>query len=239
MSDPDYKKWQPGKFIQTLKAADKKFILYVLKSEGLTQEELESALLNSKEAQAILDNPLLLQEIMHFPDYLPISLEFYFYLLIRKSLKEYSIDNFELTEYLVNVLINGLTSRNAFNNSINEGKTFFYLSDTLLKIQQAQAVEQFYLRLALGNQALYLTGLFKDHLKHREERRGAPTLDMIQSIGKQQYEKATLHPLAKELQLYQSLLILSESFPDVRKALNKITDTKISLGEPFMGKPTD
>lgn len=105
------------------------------------------------------------------------------------------------------------------------------MTDCLKKIDQATPREEFYLRVQLAEQSLFITSIFPDHLRHRTDRKTAPGLDYDEAIGSCQYQVAGKHCLAEEFQLNQVFSLLGHNFPAARKELNQFTEKLNNLGE--------
>lgn len=181
--------------------------------------------------QYILDSNTLFNHILESPGYLPISLELYFYVLIRKNLRQYGFDDPKLTDYIVAILVRRMQSSAAFNAS-SPGSSF-YISDALELISSQQSKEdKFFHQVLLANQTLFFTSLFEDYIKTRTNRKGAPDIGFFQSIGESQYLEVCQSPLASEFSLQDVFQTLAYSFGPIRCALSKFSERLISFGEP-------
>lgn len=190
------------------------------------QSVLDIKINDDEDIYSLIDKEKLLKVILEFPEQLPISAQLYFAILLKKTFKEYGIQNIPLIEYLTFLLTIHMKQDN--KNSQN-----FYISDFVEQIEKANNNEKFYLRVELANKILFLSGLFEEHLNFRTNRRAAPSLSFYESIGCTQYEIAIQHPLASELHLKDTFFQLSHSFSSIRHILNQFSDRFITLGEPF------
>lgn len=227
--------WSESSCRVNLREADLKFLKFVLAPEGYGMDVWDRVEHDLDMRDRLLDDPALLKAILNYPGQLPISSSLYFYILLRKAFLEVGIDDRDIVDYLVAVLVRRLHVDGAFNHTISDGKTYFYITECLQKIEQAELVDQFLLRVKLANQALFLTGLFGEHLRYREQRRGAPNIRFYEAIGGAQYRAARDYKLADELKLRSIFELLGTAFPVVRMALNVMSDRFISLGDPFWG----
>src|SRR5690606_10578610 len=75
-----------------------------------------------------------------------------------------------------------------------------------------------------GNYALWLSGLFPDHIEHRRWRRGGPDMDYYETMGRRGFELAADHRLAAEQGLGPLYATVAERFPVLRHALNDVSD---------------
>lgn len=226
-------KWNRLNFKESLSDLDANFIRKVF-PEKWNKKKWEHFKISPSKDLAVFHHPALLKNLLETTEHLYISMELYCYILLYHALSLKQLANEPLLDYLVSILLYGLTSKNAFNNSIHQGKTFFYLGDSLRKVDTAGYEHQFYMRVKLANQVLYLTGIFKEHIRYRTLRKGAPDLKFLERMGQFQYNKAKTHELALEYNLQEVLSQLSYSFTDVRKALNHFSENYMSLGDFFI-----
>jgi hypothetical protein len=108
-----------------------------------------------------------------------------------------------------------------------EGEPFRYLVDILAAIERARGEREFLLRVHLGNYALWLAGMFPDHLTHRVQRRGAPPISYYDAMGASGFRAAAGNQVALRHGLGDLFLQASERFADVRVALNTLSDAVI------------
>ena len=101
--------------------------------------------------------------------------------------------------------------------------------DTLAEISAMMdgpdARRAFLSRAHLGNYALWLSGVFPDHVEARKWRRGGPDLDYYETMGRRGYAAAARHRLAQEHGLEELFARAAEHFPLLRAALNRISDS--------------
>lgn len=213
---------------------DFKFVRLILEHAGLDKSLLDSLDKDITIQNDLLDHEAIIEAILDSPKQLQISPDFFFYVLIRKSLLHLNIYNRNLADYLASLLKRSIKEDRTINDSDStKSRTFFYIFDSLQKIGEASSTNQFYMKVNLGNQTLYFTGLFEEYIRARTARKGAPDLSFYENIGSTQYLSAHDHQLAKSLGLKDILMTLGSSFPEIRKALNYFSDHYISLGDSF------
>ncbi|HEU0079017.1 MAG TPA: hypothetical protein VFQ76_15295, partial [Longimicrobiaceae bacterium] len=83
---------------------------------------------------------------------------------------------------------------------------------------------EFQLRVHLGNFALWLAGVFPDHITHRVQRRGAPPLSYYDEMGAIGFRTAAATEVALRQGMGDLLLRFSDEFSNVRSALNTLSD---------------
>ena len=147
-----------------------------------------------------------------------------FYLLVRHALLEREIHDRQLADYTAAVLLEfGLAGR-AHHVDGGEGEPFQYLVDILAAIESARGEREFLLRVHLGNYALWLAGMFPDHLTHRVQRRGAPPISYYDAMGASGFRAAAGNQVALRHGLGDLFLHAADRFADVRVALNTLSD---------------
>ncbi len=101
---------------------------------------------------------------------------------------------------------------------------FFYLTDILGALERARGEQEFLLRVHLGNFALWLGGIFPDHITCRVQRRGAPPLAYYDELGAAGFRGAATMDLALRHGLGDVFLRFADEFSNARAALNSLSD---------------
>ena len=91
-------------------------------------------------------------------------------------------------------------------------------------MRTAEERRAFLLRAHLANYSLWLAGLFPDYLEARVRRRGAPSIDYYDHMGRTGYLLASESPRAAALGVNQVFEDVARSFTGVRAALNRLSD---------------
>lgn len=147
-----------------------------------------------------------------------------FYVMVRHALLQREIHDRQLADYTAAVLLEFAMAGRAHRVD-GEGEPFHYLADILGALQQARGEREFLLRMHLGNFALWLGGIFPDFITHRVQRRGAPPLSYYDELGAAGFRMAAGSSLALRHGLGDVLVNAADRFPDVRGALNSLSDT--------------
>jgi len=203
--------------------AEAAFVIWLL-SRGVEAERdrLEERL-REQGFDAILDDPRTLNAVLAGPKFSSASLELTFYLLVRQALLEGGMDDRVLADYVTSILVAfGRTGR-AFRPE-DEPRQFYYLSDIVSAADATTGSHTFRLRVHLGEFALWLSGLFPDHITARTRRRGAPGLDYYEQLGATGFRLAARSPDAESWGLSGMYRDCADGFPDLRIALNRIAD---------------
>jgi len=147
-----------------------------------------------------------------------------FYLLVRHALLEREIADRQMADYTAAVLLEfGRIGRVAREPHEPMPDTL-YLADVLGELERARGEREFLLRAHLGNLALWLAGVFPDHVAHRVQRRGAPPLSYYDELGAAGFRSAAGMELAVRHGLGDLFLRFADRFSSVRSALNGLSD---------------
>jgi hypothetical protein len=171
---------------------------------------------------SLLDDPRTLNAVLTAEHNAPSRLVFY--LLVRHALLETGIDDRLLADYIAAVLMEFGKEDRAYRIDAAEPEKFFYLVDLVAAADTPDGRRQFLLRAHLGNFALWLSGIFPDYVTARVHRRGAPGLEYYEEMGATGYRLAADTRAASDHGLDGLYRLASDAFPDLRVALNRISD---------------
>ena len=207
-----------------LSAEDFAFIQSVLLETVQDETALKSLFLDPEMLDAMLDQAELYEAIQDRALTVNISSHLYFYVLVRQTLLKADIDDREVADYVASLLIS--FSREDHQKQLFPGlkEPMHYLIDIVTQIEKSDYYHRFFLYAHLGNQTLFLSGLFPNHIRHREQRRAAPGLRYYESMGRSHFKAARNHPLAKEFAMQDLYDDLYQGFHQTRQALNELAD---------------
>jgi hypothetical protein len=171
---------------------------------------------------SILDDPRTLNAVLTAGHSAPSRLVFY--LLVRHALLETGIDDRTLADYIAAILIDFGNEDRAYRVDADHPDRFFYLVDLVAASDTPDGRRQFMVRAHLGNYALWLSGIFPDYVTARVHRRGAPGIGYFEAMGATGYRLAADSPMAADHGLDGLFRLAADSFPDLRVALNRISD---------------
>lgn len=183
---------------------------------------------------AVLDDPRTLNALMSTGGISAAPASLVFYLLVRHSLLEDGLDDSALADYLAALLLDFGRRDRQHQVEDGDGESFYYLVDLIQALETASGRRSFLLNAHLGNFALWLTGLFPDHIAARVQRRGSPGIGYYETVGAAGYRTAAESDDAEHLGLDDVLHSCAISFPALRLALNRIADRYLfqASGDP-------
>lgn len=172
----------------------------------------------------LLDDEQVFRQAYEARDFARFSPSFFFYVGTRKCLKEYDIDDRDLTDYVSSVLCNFLKTDDLFRASV-AGERLMYLADMVEELQQATRYEDIFDHHAhIGNYTLFLAGIFPDYLEYLSTYKRRPiTRAYYESMGQTHYKLASSHDVARKEQLDTILSTLARRFSTVRRALTRLS----------------
>jgi hypothetical protein len=186
------------------------------------------ARLREEGLDALLDDPRTLNAVLTAEH--GASSPLVFYLLVRHALLEGGIDDRVLADYIAALLIEFGKDDRAYRADPAEPARFLYLVDLVAAMDTPDGRRQFLVRAHLGNYALWLTGIFPDHVTARVHRRGAPGIEYFEAMGATGYRLAADTPVAAEHGLDGLFRTAAEAFPELRIALNRVSDRYLFPG---------
>jgi hypothetical protein len=219
---------QPNCRIQ-FTAEDIDFIIAVLGQRASAAETLTKLLADEETRDLILDDEAIFLALLEQRGCLKVSQHFYFYVLVRNVLRRAGIEDRNVADYVAELLAQ--FSRLENTRCVVPGKPhpLDYFFEMLSALQTADEPTSFYIRTHIGNQALFFSGIFPEHIRMRAERRGFPDLRYYSALGQANYRVARDHRLAEKYALAPIFDVLSESFEPARKALNDLAERIFTL----------
>ncbi len=173
---------------------------------------------------AILDDPRLLGALLETPQGSHASLPLFTYVVVRHALRRAGEDDRALAELLASIVVSFGARSRAERVSDTDDEIYTALADLLRDADGPDARRAFLVRMHLGHYALWLSGMFPDHIEHRRWRRGGPDLDYYDAMGAQGYRLAADHRLAAEHGVAPLFVRAAERFATLRVALNDVSD---------------
>lgn len=180
--------------------------------------------LRERGLDALLDDRAVLQALVLRSRVSQVPAPLFFYVVVRHALLQREILDHQLADYTAAVLLEFGAAGRA-HRPHPDAEPYHYLVDILSALEHARGEQEFQLRVHLGNFALWLAGVFPDHITRRVQRRGAPPLAYYDRMGAAGFRMAAGSELALRHGLGDLFLRAAERFQDVRSALNSLSDT--------------
>src|SRR3954463_7368249 len=216
-------------------AADFDFIVRTLARSRTDAVSLVDLLSDSETRDSVLDNPRLVDAILSNPAQLRISSQFYFYVLARHVLRQASINDRKLCDYVASLLETFSRANQLHSLETTDERAHEYLCDMLIALQRVTPEQAFLLRAHVGNYSLFVSGIFHENAQRRHER-GGPDLKFYEQVGRTNYQLVASHETARRCDLNDVFENLAEQFHGVRLALNQLSDRLLNLDEDLRPK---
>jgi hypothetical protein len=174
---------------------------------------------------AVLDDPRLAAALMQLPAGAHVSLPLFCYVMIRRALRGAGEDDRGIADYVTSIVVHFGMAGRANRIGLADDQTYSTLVDLIGDVDDPDANRSFLVRTHLGNYALWLSGLFPDHIEQRRWRRGGPDLEYFEEVGRRGFELAADHRLAETYGLATLYATAAERFGLLRTALNSVSDS--------------
>ncbi len=195
----------------------------VARGSGRVQDEAEGTLAD-RGLDPLLDDPRVLDGLLSARQGAHASLPLFSYVVVRHALRQAGVDDRLVADYVASILLHFGLRQRARRLADHDDATYDSLAALGEELEGADAQRAFLARAHLGNYALWLSGLFPDHIEQRRWRRGGPDLGYFEAMGQRGFRLAADHRLANEHGLAPLFAVAAERFPTLRVALNRISD---------------
>jgi len=185
--------------------------------------QLEARLANDG-IDAILDDPGLPLALVRSASGAHASLPLFIYVMVRHALRRLGEGDRALADYLAAVVVQFGVRDKASRVGESDDQIYAALTDLLNDVNDPDARRAFLVRAHLGNYALWLSGIFPDHVEQRRWNRGGPHLGYYEEMGRRGFQLAAETRLAEEHGLAPLYAAAADRFGLLRLALNSLSD---------------
>ncbi|MDB4875423.1 MAG: hypothetical protein JWM41_1869 [Gemmatimonadetes bacterium] len=189
--------------------------------EELAQLE---ARLSNEGIDAVLDDPRLPSALLRHPRGANASFSLFAYVMVRHALRQAGEGDRGLADYVSAIVIHFGFRDRSHRIADSDDEVYTALAQLGGDVDDPDARRSFLVRTHLGNYALWLSGLFPDHIEQRRWRRGGPDLEYYEEMGRRGFQLAADHRLADEHGLATLYATAAERFGILRTALNAVSD---------------
>lgn len=221
---------QPNCRIQ-FTAEDLEFIVRVLGRKTGDAHSLEQLLGDPDTRDLVLDSEQLFHSLLEFRGCLRVSNHFYFYVITRHVLKRTGIHDRAVADYLAELLAEYSQLDRTRCNVPGQTAPLDYMFEMLAALKTADDRTSFMIRAHIGNHSLFLSGVFPERIRYRNEYKGFPDLRYYEALGRSNFKIASDHRLAAEYDLAPIYATLADRFENARQALNDMSERLVSIGD--------
>lgn len=173
---------------------------------------------------ALLDDPRLPAALVESRQAAHASLPLFAYVVVRHALRRVQEHDRGISDYVASIIVHFAMREHAHRISAADDEFYDTVAALLADVDHGDATRRFLVRTHLGNYALWLGGMFPDHVEERRARRGGPDLEYYDEMGQRGFALAAQHRLAKQYGMDALFEATSERFPRIRAALNQVSD---------------
>jgi hypothetical protein len=152
------------------------------------------------------------------------SLPLFLYVMVRHALLKAGERDRTISDYLTSTLLAFNTKGRSDRISEADDEIYDTLAGLLGGVNDGDPRRAFLVRVHLGNRALWISGLFPDHVEYRRWHRGGPDLAYFEEIGKRGFELAAEHRMADQYGMSSVYANVAARFGLLRVVLNTISD---------------
>jgi hypothetical protein len=203
--------------------ADARFLIWLLSRGSEVEREREEARLREDGIDSILDDPRTLNAVLTGSKFSSARPELVFYVLVRHALLEDGITDRGVADYL-SALLSAFGRGGRAYHIADDSAEYRYLVDIAAAAEQSTGRRAFLLRAHLGEFALWLSGVFPDHIAARVHRRAAPPLSYYEEMGSAGYRQAARFTEAEQHGIAELYRNCADFFPALCIALNRVSD---------------
>ncbi len=208
----------------SLTAADETVAIQCLAGGSAAEAERWRARVREEGADVLWDDPRLLPALLACTALAHPSAALLVYVALRRALLDAGVPGRELADYGAALVIAFGRGDRAWRTADRDENQYAYVVDLIAETARAEGERQFQVLAHLGNFALWLTGLFPDHIAAKASRKGGPDIGYYEAAGRTGFQRAAEHRLADSYGLADVLGEAGERFTEMRVALNRLSD---------------
>ena len=203
---------------------DAQLAVRLVASESEEERERIQRLLADEGLDVLLDDQRLPAALLgsRFGAY--ASLPLFLYVMVRHALLGAGENDRRLSDYLASTLLAFNTRGRAERISEADDEIYDTLAALLDSVNDSDPRRAFMVRVHLGNRALWISGLFPDHVEYRRWHRGGPDLSYFEELGRRGFELAAEHRMAEQYGMTDVYANVAARFGLMRVVLNTISD---------------
>lgn len=217
-----------------LTRGDAQLLLRLAARGSAAEYDRAETVLREQGIDALLDDPQVLNGLLTSRQGAHASPQLVSYVMVRHALLDMGEQDRVLADYVSRVMLDfGIRDR-AHRIARSDDERYETLAALAVDIESGDPRRSFLARAHLGNYALWLSGIFPDHIEYRHHRRGGPDLDYYEVMGRRGFTLAAEHRLAAEHGMTSLFQKVAGAFSKLRVALNRVSD---ELLFPMRGSP--
>ena len=215
----------------TLTRDDAQLALHLVARDSSRDFDAAEEMLRHDGIDALLDDTRLHDALTADSRASRASLPMFVYVVVRHSLCELGEAERAVADYVASVVVHFADHDRAWGVAVHDDATYDTLTALLADGEHGDPRRTFLVRQHMANYALWLSGLFPDHVMLRKWRRGGPDLSYYDEMGRQGFLLAAEHGMADSTGLRPLFARAAGEFPLIRQALNRVSDRLLFPGQ--------
>ena len=203
---------------------DAQLAIRLVASESEEERERIRRLLVDEGIDAVLDDQRLPAALLTSRLGAYASLPLFLYVIVRHALMRAGERDRAISDYLTSTLLSFNTKGRSDRISEADDELYDTLAGLLGDVNDGDPRRSFLVRVHLGNRALWIAGLFPDHVEYRRWHRGGPDVGYFEELGKRGFELAAEHRMAEQYGMAELYANVAARFGLIRVALNTVAD---------------
>lgn len=209
---------------QRLSREDAQLAVRLVAHDSVEELERVQQRLADEGLDALLDDERLPLALLRSRYGAYASLPLFLYVMVRHALLQAGERDRSISDYLAAVLLAFGAKGRSSRLSEADDQLYDTLASLLEDVNDRDPRRAFLVRVHLGNQALWISGLFPDYIEQRKWRRGGPDLGYFEELGKRGFELAAEHRIAEQYGMTELYTSVAARFGLLRIALNSLSD---------------
>lgn len=203
---------------------DAQFAVHLVARDAPREREACEAALRDEGIDALLDDARLREALVADPRARRASLALFVHVVVRHAVREAGEDDRRVADYVACIVVEFAVGARAWRIARHDDEHYDTLAALVADVDRGDPRRTFLVRQHLAHHALWLAGLFPDHVVARRHRRGGPDLDYYDELGRRGFRLAAEHRLAEATGLRPVLERAGAHFDRLRVALNRVSD---------------
>jgi hypothetical protein len=154
---------------------DAQLVLRLVARGSETAYAAAEEVLRAEGLDALLDDPRLPAALLEARQAAHASLQLFTYVIVRHAMRQVEEDDRGISDYVASVLVHFAMHDNAHRVSPVDDERYDTMAGLIADADRGDTTRRFLVSAHLGNYALWLGGLFPDHVEERRWRRGGRT----------------------------------------------------------------
>lgn len=204
---------------------DAQLAIRLVASESEEEQERIRRQLADEGIDAILDDQRLPAALLSSRFGACASLPLFLYVMVRHAMLRAGERDRAMSDYLAATLLAFNARGRAERISEADDEVYDTLASLLDDVNDGDPRRAFLVRVHLGHRALWISGMYPDHVEYRRWHRGGPDFSYFEELGKRGFELAAEHRMAEQYGMAELYANVAARFGLLRMVLNTISDT--------------